>query len=170
MESALSTRYFVPASSVAWIAPGKTDQHIERHCYQLERDKDENEVDRRNEVHQAGTSEKRQRDKFAQTCLQRGAGKEAAHDRRVIDHHDHHENGGHQRELLEEDRQPIRCVKTPETGRIRRRGKRNDKESGEKNYREPGNCSESQNAFINFSGERFDHQDQHPEHQYRNLK
>ena len=27
------------------------------------------------EIHQSGTGEKRQRDKFAETCLRRGAGK-----------------------------------------------------------------------------------------------
>ena len=75
-----------------------------------------------------------------------------------------------QREVLEEDRQPIRRVKTPETGRVRRRGRGSDKETGEKNYREPGDCSESQNAFVNFPGKRFDHQDHHAEHQHRNLE
>jgi hypothetical protein len=73
---------------------GKADEHIERHCDQLERDKDENEVDRRNEIHQASTGEKRQRDKFAETCLRRGAGKPALHHWGVIEHHDQHKNGG----------------------------------------------------------------------------
>ena len=51
------------------IPSGEANEHVERDRYQLERDKDENEVDCGNEVHQSGTGEKRQRHKLAETRL-----------------------------------------------------------------------------------------------------
>src|SRR5262249_33543809 len=100
-----------------------------RHCYQLERDKDKNEIDCRNEVHQTCAGKKRQRNKFAKTRLQCGAGKEAAHHWGIINRHDQYENGGYQRELLEEDRQPICSVKIRKTCRMSGRGGGNKKKA-----------------------------------------
>jgi hypothetical protein len=51
-----------------WISSRKTNEHEERNGDELERNENENEIDRRNQIHQAGTSQKRQRKKFTEIC------------------------------------------------------------------------------------------------------
>ena len=97
-------------------------------------------------------------------------GKRTAHNRRVVDHHDQHQDRGQQRELLEEDRQPICRVKIPETSRLIGRRSRSDEEGCDKNHREACNCCVSQNSLVDLRSKGFEHQDDHPEHQNCDLK
>jgi hypothetical protein len=97
-------------------------------------------------------------------------GKRTAHDWRVVDHHDEYEHRGYQRELFEENRQPICGVKIPEAGRLVGRRSWSDEEGGDENHREPRDCDEGQDPLVDFGSKRFEHQDHHPEHQNRDLK
>ena len=49
------------------IAAGKADQHVKRNRDQLERDKDKDEIDCRDQVHQPDARENGERKKFAET-------------------------------------------------------------------------------------------------------
>ena len=49
-----------------WISSRKTNEDEERNGDELERNENENEIDCRNQIHQTGASQKRQRKKFTE--------------------------------------------------------------------------------------------------------
>jgi hypothetical protein len=57
--------------------------------------------------------------------------------------------------LLEEDREAICGVKTPEARRLARGRTGSYEEARHKNQRQTGNCRERQDPFIDFRGKRF---------------
>src|SRR5262249_33500118 len=113
------------------IAPGEANEHVKGYRHQLERDEDEYEIDGRHQIHQPGTREDWHCENLAECALRTGKG--AAHDWRIVDHHDEHDGRCYQCELFEEDRQTVSSVKTPETRRLIWGGKWKHEETGEEN-------------------------------------
>ncbi len=139
------------------IAPGEGDEDVERHRDQLERDEDHDEIDRGRHPHEAGAGEKREREKLAEAGLTRGAVDRLAHGGRVIDHHDEDEDGGDEGEAFEENGERVRGVERPEAGRFGgRRGLQ--EEGGGEHDGQADDAGERERAFVDFLGERFDHQ------------
>src|SRR5207249_619338 len=90
-------------------------------------------------------------------------------DRRVIKHHDQHENCGHQRKTLEENRQRIAGIKIPKPGGMINR-RRQQKETGDENHTESHDSSQRQRAFLDFLDERFEKKNPQSQKKDRDLE
>jgi hypothetical protein len=94
------------------LAPHVGDEHVEADRDELQRDKNEEEIDRRGHEHQAGAGENGEAEEFTQTRAVRGAGDEPGEDPSILDRHDKHDDRGEQSESFEEERLRICAVES----------------------------------------------------------
>ena len=88
-------------------------------------------------------------------------------DRCVIDHHDQDEDGRDESEAFEKDRERIGCVKIPEAAAA---GDRCQEETGHEDRAEANHGGESQRAFVDLLGERFEKENEHAQDEHRDFE
>ena len=84
-------------------------------------------------------------------------------DRCVIDHHDQDEDGRDESEAFEKDRERIGRVKVPKAAAA---GDRCQEETGHEDRAEAEHGGESQRAFVDLLGERFEEKNEHTQDEH----